>query len=838
MMESSKNYESDEKPKNLLNYHLEKIYSKILGKDYVSYKFNKIILGTKRLISNNLNYNDFAKEYDDVTKISSFKYPDINFFPISKNPELISLGKVRYLYDSTKKRIQSSVFNSNRFINQNKNQNLFLKSKSITSNSRYLNKIKLNSANFNKNKKRNKIGIEHSSQSSKKIPKYKLLGSPINKNGNKNTKDNSNKQISNTSIRCTSQYSSWSRKTYSSSGKNNLNDYNLKKRLIIRNSFLNMLNYQKYIHNNRVLLRDSLLNEKKYLNLEYDEEKIFMKTEHYNNFIKNHLNIIKTNSLKFDFQEKLEKIYEKSKFNRPKLILKPIIIEFTKIFSFQNKFPDNENPNQIFEIPFEYTPIFYIYNFSKLKEILSAIFYLNEDFTKFNINYKNFSYLLQRSSEFNHSLKSTTQIFKRNNDKKNFISKMKPLQSLLLNKASSNKVLKRSSVSTNLKETFKIIDIYNNDYNLKSFKNNNSAIKLIENYKAKSLENCSDYKANQLYFCNKNSFEYIWLTPSFEYLVNIKTPEISFYINDITINKKIDIELLFFLMENNFEDWDFYTIEYLFSFVRFSLIINNFLSIYKIKKYNFRNNSTLKNKIINLSEEKKLKYSHKNTKFEYIFTNEKMNNFIKILHNYKILVYNKKINKSYQFCFHMNFIQMKALFFSIKKQGEKHLIEKILIIDKDTPKIKLNYDYLDNFCKTDFNNLEDLIQKARANSLETKIETQLNFDVNDTKICLYYPNLESIKFKSKIPPNYKEDCFESNSADGIKDILDFKLLEKILKTKDLFKWPNIIEFFHYKREGKKFTKNFHVIPGLSKGNDIIKSVLVKNRNLLQLNEDK
>ena len=108
-MENSKNYESDERPKNIINMDLQKIYLKILGRDFVSYKFNKIILGTKRLISNNLNYNDFSKEYDDITKISSFKYPNINVFPISKNSELISLVKVRYLYDSTRKRVQSSI---------------------------------------------------------------------------------------------------------------------------------------------------------------------------------------------------------------------------------------------------------------------------------------------------------------------------------------------------------------------------------------------------------------------------------------------------------------------------------------------------------------------------------------------------------------------------------------------------------------------------------------------------------------------------------------------------------------------------------------------------------
>ena len=819
---------------------MEKIYSKIIGKDFVSYKFNKIILGTKRLISNNLNYNDFAKEYDDCTKISSFKYPDINFFPISKNPELISLGKVRYSYDATKKRIQSSVFNSNKYINKNKNYNLFLKSNSIASNSKYINKIKINSANIKENNKQSKIEFKSSSKSTKKIPKYKLLGIPINKNENINKKDNSQLSNDNSSIGYKSQYTSRSRQTYNSSTKNNFSNQNFKKRILIRNSFLNMFSYQKYLHNNRILLRDSLLNEKSYLGLEYDEEKIFMKTEHYNTFIKNQLNFIKSNSLRFDSQNQLEKIYVKSKFNHPKLILKPIIIEFKKIFSFQNKFPDNESQNQIFEIPFEYTPVFYIYNFSKLKEILSAIFYLNDDFTKFNVNYDNFSYLLQRSSEFNDSLKSTPQAFKRSKDKKTFTSKMKSFQSLSLNKASSTKIMKRGSVSNNLKEISKIIDVFNNEYNYKSFNTRNDSGRLIENIKSKSIGNYLNYKSNQLYFCNKNTFEYIWLTPSFEYLVTIKAPEISFYIKDITINKKIDIELLFFLLENNFENWDFFTMEYLFSFVRFSLIINNFLSIYKIHKYNLKNincyNFTHKNKIYDLSEEKKLKYSSKNSKLEYIFTDEKKNNYIKILHNYKLLVYNNKINKNYKFCFHMNFIQMKALFFSIQKQGVKHLIEKILIVDKNSTKIKLNYDYLNNFSKSDFNNLEDLIQKNNINDSEKNIDNKFDFVLNDTNICLYYPNLESIKFKNKLPSNYKEDCFQSNSVNEMKDKLDFQILEKILKTNDLFKWPNIIEFFHYKKEGEKLKKNFYILRGLSKDSNVVKSVVIKKRNFFKLNE--
>ena len=826
-MEDSKDDESFKKSKNFLNIDLEKIYTKILGKDFVSYKFNKIILGTKRLISNNINYNDFSKEYDDVTKVSSFKYPDINYFPIAKNFEIIPIGKVRYLYDATKRRIHSSASNNVENKSTNKNRNVFLKSNSINNNTKYISKIKINSLNYNlKQEKKEK---ELNSVSSKKIPKYKLLGSPIHKIDKKNKKDNQ-LQSQNSSIGFTSNYSS--KQTYNSSKKDNQTNQFFKNRLLMKNSFLNLYNYQKFIFNNRRLLRDSLLNEKYYLNLDYEEDKIFLKTDHYNNFIKSHLEDIKSNNLKFVYPEILEKEYESSKFNRPKLVLKPIIIEFQKIFSFQTKTLDKFEQTQIFEIPFEYTPIFYMYNLSKLKEILSSIFYLNEDFSKFGIKYENFPYLLKKASEFGES-KIFPEIFQRNSNKKTFTSKMKSFQSLSLNKANSNKILKRGSVSSQMKENYKIINIYNNDYNFNSFQG--IGTRFIQSYNNKRASNYYNIKTNNLYFSNKNSFEYIWLTPNYEYLVTIKTPAISFYIKDITINKKIDIELFFFLLENNFKDWDFYVIEYLFSFCKFCLIINNFLSIYKIKKYNFINKIVPKNKIINLSEEKKAKYSNKNSKFEYIFTDQNKNNYIKILHNYKLLAYNKRINKNYQFCFHTNCMQAKSLHYSIKKQGIKHLIKKILIFEKDSVKIKLNYNYLDNFCKADLYNLENLLQKNNGNNQEEEQENKFDFNIGDTKLSLYYPSLESIKFKENIPPNRKENCFESNAVNEIRDRLDKKILEKILKTNDLFKWPNIIEFFYLnKKEGNKRKKNAETSTGFNK---VIKSVVIKNQDFLKLNEE-
>ena len=219
-MENSKNNYSEEKPKNVVKYDLEKIYSKILGKDYISYKFNKIVLGTKRLISNNLNYNGFSKEYDDITKIVSFKYPNLDNFPISKNLELIPLGKVRFSYDSTKKRIKSGILPDINDNSKNNNHNLFLKS-SIKSNNKTINKIKINSVDVKESRKE-KEENEFGSKSLSKIMGYVQIKN--NNNGKTFSIDNNN-----SSIKYSSNYTS--KKSHFFSFKNNLFNTNLRKRI-------------------------------------------------------------------------------------------------------------------------------------------------------------------------------------------------------------------------------------------------------------------------------------------------------------------------------------------------------------------------------------------------------------------------------------------------------------------------------------------------------------------------------------------------------------------------------------------------------------------------------
>ena len=825
-MEISKNDLEEEKPKHIYNYGLEKIYTKILSKDFISYKFNKIVLGTKRLISNNLNYNDFSKEYDDKTKIISFKYPNLDYFPLHKNMELISLGKVKYSYNSINRKVNSKIFPYLNKESKTISHNFLSKSSQEDKNHIILNKFKLINQNNNIFQNNKEVKELNSIKTNKRVGNTEL-SNLINKNSksDKNDMKISDKDYSTIYI---SNYND--KKKNCSSINYNFSYLNIGKRSLIKNSFLNMFNFKKYRLNNRILLRDSLLNEKEYFKLKYDEDKIFLQTEHYNNFIKNHLSFLRSNNLKSDYQGNLEKIYEKSKFRNPKLVLKSIVVEFRKIISLKNKNSEDSQQKQIFEIPFEYIPIFYDSNLAKIKEILISIFYLNKDFTSFNINYGNFIYILNHSSIFSDSSKSNSQVLLRNSNKKTITSKVKISQSLSLRKSVPGKINKRLSVHPQ-KDLFEIIDIYSNDYNYNDCNSNKG--RFMNNYKNKSAKKSIDVNSNKIYFSNKNTFEYLWITPLYEYLVNIKMPEISFYIKDININKNIDIELLFFLMENNFKDWHFYVMEYLFSFCKFSFIINNFLSTYKINKYNFRNNLILKNKIINLSKEKKLKYSLKNYNFEYIFTDESLNNYIKILHTYKITIYNKNISKNHQFCFHMNFIQMKSLYLSIKKQGEKNLIEKIFLLDKDKMKIKLNYDFLDNFCNDDLINLEDLIKKNKDENVPKLEDNKYNFHINDNEINLSYPILETIKFKNGA---HQEDCFEKDLVNDLKHEISMDILEKILNTSDLFKWPIIIQFNKIKnRKSKNIQNDLENSLILNKNIDNFKSIIIKKKKSLRFN---
>ena len=820
---------------HVTNIDLDNIYSKIIDKEYITFKFNQIVLGTKKLISNNLNFKDYSKEYEEITKITTFKSPDEDYFPLLKNEELVSLGRVKYSYDSRKNKFIkkpkllsyktnlkkyklkiNSIDNSNEKnveLNTNKNNTISSDDLDSPKNKKISSKLmKLNTNNQN-------ILSEESSTSKTRMKLDLEINSSIFSSKQQNTKNifnNKENIFSPLSMSITTQNSFFkNKKTIEKNNKAKSMKYYRNNKsgnlFILKNSLSSFFNHKKNLYNNRILLRDILLQEKDYFNLKYEENKIFLSIEQCNEYIKEQMLELKKNKIKIQHPEKFEKIFQNSKFGHPILILNPIVIEFKHKYSFDNTNIKKSNINniQVFNIPFEYIPLFYFDNFEKLKEILISIFYLDENYNKFYTKYENLSYILRNSDEFKEN--EEFKDYKNNVYKKEFTFKLPISHSQTLNRnPNSFKNTKRTSKVK--KDSLKSIDIYNTEYNFNSLP-----------------ERMKKFNYDKNILNKKNIFEFIWLCSSYQYLVTLKTPEICFKINDIEIKKNIDIELLFFLAKNNFKNWDFYIMEYLFSYYDFILIINSFLSTYKIKskykyktilnmKYNNHNNNL--NNIIYLTKEKKVKYSKKNSKLEFIFTDNNLNNNIKILHNYKLFVFNKKINPYYQFCFHLNFIQMKSLYLASKKQGIKYLLQKIIIIDKDNMKIKLNYEYLDNFCKTDLNNLEPLL----PNTIQIKAN-KYKFNINDIKFCLFYPIIETIKFNRDFQS--KNNCFESNLEEELKDDINMNILDSLFKINDLYKWPNIIVSIDNKLKTKKENKRNSLLVSNDK-----KDIFFNNKDLI------
>jgi hypothetical protein len=71
--------------------------------------------------------------------------------------------------------------------------------------------------------------------------------------------------------------------------------------------------------------------------------------------------------------------------------------------------------------------------------------------------------------------------------------------------------------------------------------------------------------------------------------VHIYTPLVSIEMpkNNIKVRKYIDFELLFYLYENNFKNWDFYLIKYLSSYKSFRTLLEQINSINEISNKNF-----------------------------------------------------------------------------------------------------------------------------------------------------------------------------------------------------------------------------------------------------------
>ena len=350
-----------------------------------------------------------------------------------------------------------------------------------------------------------------------------------------------------------------------------------------------------------------------YSTLVYKDSDIFGKKEHYFELIKNKIEEIKTTNIDDkDKGFKKEKIFEKNKQKKNiSLIFNSLSV---KIYEIQVDQKDNEKQNNIFEynLPFIYLPLFYFKGEEKFKIFLSKIIQWDNEDKKFTLNEnpeKIFQDILKNCADFNKKEK-----------------KEEPKKETKHTEDSGKPSKQKFNFTMGGKKTFKkdLAAFKFNPLSNTIIEEQNLAQTMVGNIPNTYLTNLDDTRKKydiisqqSLYptqkdhnYINYNNFEFLWLTPNKNFKVCINTPLAIIEIpkNHIKVKKYIDFELLFYLYENDFKNWDFYFVKYLSSFKSFRTLLEDINSINesynkdfyltqpRIKSYLFNNT-----KIINIA---------------------------------------------------------------------------------------------------------------------------------------------------------------------------------------------------------------------------------------------
>ena len=190
-----------------------------------------------------------------------------------------------------------------------------------------------------------------------------------------------------------------------------------------------------------------------------------------------------------------------------------------------------------------------------------------------------------------------------------------------------------------------------------------------------------------------------------------------------------------------------------------------------------------KDNINNLNKEKIQQISDKSKIYEFLYTDEKNNNYLKIFHSFFISSKCKAFIKT-QFYFDFNFFYMKILNKILRIQGLNYFLKKLIYIDKDSLSLKFKYDELSSLGNEQYKILEKI--KPNVNGAQACIRMkEKNKDI--INFTLTFPVLETIKYNNK---NY-DNCFESDYDDVIFDGIPLNTLNELCR-KNYDEWPDIL----------------------------------------------
>lgn len=486
---------------------------------------NDILKGTKVVLSNEKGFKNYMNNYSMFTTKQSFKFPDINDYPLFKvnSSFLLPIKKEKISNNEDKlfkKRLKIKkkiTLSKEFFLNHNSNYANTYREKFSK---RYYQLLSLKNEEKNLKKMRNK-------QSNVRVKRYNVLFLDF--------------------------FDKWYKRNSA------INSY-----LSERNYNKDSLNENSKEKKEENIANDNFINfnvKERYFGLYYDENKIF--NTNYDNFILERINYIKKNKIK-NYQLNIESSFYDVNQKLIKLKLESIKI----IFYPKNKKGNNIKDKFNINLPLSLVFLFYLNDINFIKRLLMNILYFEKDFKLINFNDDNLYELLK-----NPIRKSQIIEEENNDDNENFFSKAKKIKKNLTQNFNNMKemILK--------KETFDKKSLLKNSGKLfpqtTRFRNNNEQmIKLIhscrtygERYEDIFSEDKSDKEIDDILKCGNsninnyfNQYFFIWETPDISYKIKIEMPKIFFSYEDIDYNivSYCDKNLFLYLYKNNFINWDFY----------------------------------------------------------------------------------------------------------------------------------------------------------------------------------------------------------------------------------------------------------------------------------------
>ena len=586
-------------------------------------------------------------------------------------------------------------------------------------------------------------------------------------------------------------------------------------------------NNEKKVKDFFVLLDSIFYDENYYYNkLKYKEEEIFGHKEEYYEYLKDELNYFINKEKDLTMKSEFYKIFKIKKYGKIDLYFKSARIEVLDIF---------DKLLLTIPLPFDLMNLLYLCDGSQINEflvlLLQSINIRDMLFNSSNIFNLNDSTKKKIFSDILSKIKIEEGKLKFDIEKKNFeryYSQIKYLEKIK-SFTDSNKYKLFLNEFFKDQDTIEIIDksnFNNKIYNMPNFKNIT--------------------KIN--FETNVNKYLYHLVSEHSIFKINLIFPEIILEFNSDkkTMNKYINKELMIFLYQNNFLNWDFYILHFLYSFKTLRRVLSGIFSAKNNNRYKrfsasndysdiWDNNKKEKEKekeklnignmlmLKNFNLNNTVSFDYKNFEYNFLLM-DNVNLSLFILRSYTIYAFYASIKRPVIYEFKFNFQQMKILYIISLFEKLENFIYKLLYIKNG--EINFNYSYFDHFLTMSNHNILNYfndIYKLKEDNEDNLNQNKEKNHLNSINLRIVEPFIEVLTI-NQFQNNYKL----TQSYIKLKN----QFIEGLLK-KEMKEWIYVIHKFksdlnikyqnkYEELRNKKVRKKISVFNNENKNRDLAK----------------